>query len=125
MRRTFTYHSNDELSYPALSLTVVSPISLLQSKVVFRVDTGADLSVVPVFVLHALEPEEFGASAIQDYSGRTTMTLTYLVHLKLGNVLFRDVVVVPSETDSALLGLNVLNQLNVSLKGPRKLLVVH
>ncbi len=123
MRRTFKYRSGTR-PFPALDMTVQSPTTEAKLKIQFRVDTGADITVVPRTVIERLGITVEGEVLIADYDNRVKHYDIHLLDLLLGRVRFKNVEVIPSESESALIGLDVLDQLKVTLDGRKRLLSV-
>ncbi len=89
-----------------------------------RVDTGADMTVIPSDVLKELHAVEVADVIVADFDTGTSVYKTFSVNLRLGKLFFEEVEVIASDGGAALLGLDILNQLNVNLNGPRKTLAV-
>lgn len=106
-------------------MIVISTRTGAERKVVFRLDTGADMTVVPFHILDDLLSKPHGKVMIGDYDSHRVSTPFFLIHLRFGNLLFDGIPVAPSQSGSALLGLDILNQLKLTLDGPKKQLVVH
>jgi predicted aspartyl protease len=89
-----------------------------------RVDTGADMTVMPSDILQKLQAVEVADVMVADFDTGVSVYKTYSINLRLGKLFFEEVEVIASDGGAALLGLDVLNQLNVNLNGPRKTLAV-
>ena len=85
------------------------------------VDTGADITIVPVGYLRAIGAEEiYSAHLRAHWGGRRAVTI-FLVDLEIENQLMPGIEVVGDEQgQEILLGRNVLNKLIVLLDGPRQ-----
>jgi predicted aspartyl protease len=125
LNRTFPYRAGESQRFPAVPLTVVSTRTGAEKKVLFRLDTGADMTVVPFHILDDLMSKPHGKIIIGDYDSHQVRTPFFLVHLRLGDVLFDGIPVAPSQSGNALLGIDILNQLKVTLDGPKKSLIIH
>ena len=121
---TLPYRTLEVQPTPCLFVSVVSPYGAAKHRILFRLDTGADLTAIPASSVHRLRLEPYDRRIVGDYDKRTTMMPTFRVHLRFGEFLFHDVEVVATESNSALLGLDILNQLKVTLDGRKKMLSV-
>ncbi len=106
-------------------MKVVSPIHGRETKVDFRVDTGADMTLVPGMLIPELGTKAFDEVIIADFDSRTVRYDAHVVHLRLNGRIFENVEVIASETDTAYLGLDILNRIKVTLDGPKKSLIIH
>jgi hypothetical protein len=89
------------------------------------VDTGAEMTVIPGILIPELGTKASDEVIITDYDNRSEEYSAHAVHLQLGHKLFRNVIVVPSASGAAFLGLDILNQLKLTLDGPKKSLIIH
>jgi hypothetical protein len=121
MRKTFRYTQQA----PVIPLDVISPIHGGKRRIKFRVDTGADMTIIPGALVPELGTRAFNEIIMADYDSRQMRYKAHVIHLALHGRLFENVEVVASETDTAYLGLDILNQPKLTLDGPKKQLVVH
>jgi hypothetical protein len=122
--RRFQYMRNGR-DAPVLPLTILSPSANQKFEIEFRVDTGADMTVVPRSVLFHLNISTRGEVLIADYDSRTVHCPYHVVSLLLGERLFKDVEVIAADSDTAYLGLDILNQVKLTHDGPRRTLTLH
>ncbi|MBI5473143.1 MAG: retroviral-like aspartic protease family protein [Ignavibacteriae bacterium] len=106
-------------------MTLISPVTDERQQIVFRIDTGADMTVVPRSVLIELKIGSRGHLLVADYDSRMVYSSYHVVTLLLGKHRFKDVEVIAAESDTAYLGLDVLNQLRLTHDGPNKTLILH
>jgi hypothetical protein len=85
------------------------------------VDTGAEMTVIPGILIPELGTKASDEVIITDHDNRSEEYSAHAVHLQLGRKLFRNVIVVPSASGAAFLGLDILNQLKLTLDGPKNL----
>ncbi len=123
MSKRFRY-SRTTRPAPILPIDIISPIHGRKRRVKFRVDTGADMSIVPGTPIPHLGTRAFSEVLVADDDGRTMLYKAHVVHVKLNGWMFENIEVVAPETDTAYLGQDILNQLKLTLDGPRKQLVV-
>jgi len=62
---------------------------------------------------------------LADYDMRFRIHQGFFVHITIGDQVFSGIEVVASKSNAALLGLDILNQLKVTLDGPKKQLLIH
>ncbi len=94
-------------------------------KISFRIDTGADITVIPPVCVHRLLLESRGRLEIVDYDARRLHHESFIVDIALGTVTFRAVQVIASASGSALLGLDIINRLDLTLSGSTRTLILH
>jgi predicted aspartyl protease len=110
---------------PVVSLRIFSSETRRSTLLKFRIDTGADVSVVPRVVLDKLGSIGEGEAVISDYGGHLIRCTFHVVDIHLGKKLFADLEVVASDGETAYLGLDVLSKLKVLLDDPRKMLSIY
>ncbi len=119
------YARGDVHPTPSLSLVVSSRRYSKSMKISFRIDTGADITVIPPVCVYRLLLESRGRLEIGDYDARRLHHETFIVDIALGSVTLRGVQVIASASGSALLGLDILNQMDLRLNGPKNTLSVY
>ncbi len=82
-----------------------------------QLDTAADLSGVPFTLVSALGLARGDVTTIAGYDGKPNRTVVYLVNLEVSGYRFEQVRCIPIPDSVFLLGRNVLNQLNITLRG--------
>ncbi|MBI4769484.1 MAG: retroviral-like aspartic protease family protein [Chloroflexi bacterium] len=85
-----------------------------------RLDTGADMTVVPAALVAELPLGRFRKVAVQGFRGESETMFTYIVDVSVNGHRIEFVEVVLDESDEAelLVGRDVLNELTVVLDGP-------
>ncbi len=90
-----------------------------QQSVVSQIDTGADISVVPLRVASTLNLPRAGEIWVESYRAVRERVPIYFARLTIGRFVFRRVPMVAIEHDEGLLGRDVLNLLVTTLDGPK------
>ena len=83
-----------------------------------QLDTGADVSGVPIALLARLKVEPHQSVEVQDFDEVRKEARTYLVQLELDRFRFRRLEVVALDAPHVLLGRDVLNNFRLMLDGP-------
>lgn len=86
------------------------------------IDTGADITMVPLAVLEEIAAPEIDEVRLRSHWGEIATVTSYLVDIELGTNLFPAVEVVGDlHSDTVLLGRNVINKLLLLIDGPRQI----
>ena len=107
---------------PVLALRAGAPGAPPALALVALVDTGADLSVLPVSVVEALALPQVSTTRIQGVTGVAEKTPVHAVTLEVAGTLVLAEVV--AWGDEAIVGRDVLRRFVLELDGPRETLVV-
>lgn len=114
-------HEYDPTYHPAMPVVEIQVISLEDptqtASLVAIVDSGADITFVPVQVLRRLSVESLRRVSVKGIDGLSYTVDMYLVKLIIGSYEFFGVRVVGDEQNQTILGRNVLNELVVTLNG--------
>lgn len=86
------------------------------AEVVFLLDTGATTVAVPPHIASRAGLRAGARLPIETAAGKTTAQRTHIRRLELGNFIFSDLraVIIPSEDDTVLLGMNALSELEIT-----------
>jgi predicted aspartyl protease len=122
--KNFRYRNHKGMPAPVVPAIVSASTSPQKFKISFRLDTGADSTLLTSNTILELDADLLGEVVVADFEGVESIRRTYSVNLLIGRRYFRDVEVIASEGGPALLGLNVLNQLNLNLNGPKRQLSI-
>ncbi|MBI5471192.1 MAG: hypothetical protein HY961_02470 [Ignavibacteriae bacterium] len=122
--RKFLYRSDTTLPAPILTLLVGSPFSIRRVPVKFRLDTGADITVIPWRYAEIVNLAPKGKIEVTDYDSNAVTHESFTANLFLGRFAFEGIEVITSVSNSALLALDVLNELNINLNGPQRTLSI-
>jgi predicted aspartyl protease len=83
-----------------------------------KIDTGADLTVIPVRLVEQLQLMPAGEIEVESYDGRRATLRAYDVNLHIDQLSLPGLLVIAFSEDYVLLGRDVLNRLRVLLDGP-------
>ena len=122
MSTSFPHRKDFFPPIPALELGLRAPDGdKLQGPLLGIIDTGADITMVPLAVLEEIAAPEIDEVRLRSHWGEITTVTTYLVDIELGTDLFPAVEVVGDlHSDIVLLGRNVVNKLLLLIDGPRQ-----
>ncbi len=111
------YHRDIEPPAPFLDVTVEHPTSGQRLSFPAKLDTGADISAIPVTVVEQLRLLPVRAISVEGYESKPMPVSTYAVALNVADARFRMEVIAITEP-YALLGRDVLNYFYARLNGP-------
>jgi predicted aspartyl protease len=83
-----------------------------------KIDTGADLTVIPAHLVGQLQLMPAGEIEVEGYDGRRATLQVYDVNLYIDQLSLPGLLVIAFAEDYVLLGRDVLNRLRVVLDGP-------
>ena len=108
-----------EYSPPAAVLKVkfINPILSYEAEIEAKLDTGADITVVPEAVIDRLGIVPAGRIDVTSFDGDGTVRYTYFVNLAFLGFTFEFVEVIGARRRDSLLGRDVLNRLKAVLDG--------
>lgn len=90
-----------------------------------KLDSGASLTVLPSSLIDQWGLASIGVVTLRGYDGQVSSRPTYLVDLMIGKKRFLQVEVTLARRTNVLLGRDVLNQLRITLDGPRQITEIH
>lgn len=102
---------------PVADVEVSNPITHAAEKGKAKIDTGADVSVIPEAWIARLRLLPAGVFEVSSFDGRVVETPAYYVNVSMNSFRFELVKMISSERTNALLGRDVLNSLNIALDG--------
>ncbi len=102
---------------PVADLEVSNPATHAAERGRGKLDTGADVSVIPEAWAAKLHLMPAGFFEVASFDGRVTETPTYYVNVSMNGFRFELVKVLSSRRTNALLGRDILNRLSVTLDG--------
>ncbi len=83
------------------------------------------MTVIPSSLADQISADKDADVFVSDFDNRMVRYPTHFVDIRLGSHLFGNVEVIASESDTAYLGLDVLNQLKLLLDGPKNMLTIY
>ncbi|MBS7637977.1 retroviral-like aspartic protease family protein [Candidatus Bathyarchaeota archaeon] len=95
------------------------PFSDLSMEFQARLDSGADMTVVPQHAINELRLIPASRISVKSFDGRAVWRYTYYVNLSFQDFEFRMVEVIASKREDMLLGRDILNRLKAILDGKR------
>lgn len=105
---------------PAVLLNLANPLSGVEVRdVPALLDSGADLTVIPTRLIHALQVPQLDLIPIQGYDEQPVPTPTFSIRLQVRDFPPVDVEVVGADVKGAILGRDVFNGYYVILNGPQ------
>jgi hypothetical protein len=105
---------------PGVLLDLTSPLSGVEVRdVPALLDSGADLTVIPLRLVQALQVPQLDLIPIQGYDELPTPMPTFSIRLQVRDFPPVDVEAVGADVKDAILGRDVFNHYFVLLNGPR------
>ena len=89
------------------------------------IDSGADGTLIPVSYLQAIGAPRVRKARMTGITGQSFWTDIYLVGIQIGPIKLNGVRVIAGPTEEVILGRNVLNQLDIELRGPAETVELH
>jgi len=102
---------------PSLKIKLIRPFSSRSLEIQAKLDTGADITVLPQDVVGELRLVPASRISVSSFDGREVWRYTYFVNLSFHNFEYGMVEVVGAKRRDALLGRDVLNRLKTVLDG--------
>jgi len=113
MKYSFNYNP----PAPSLKVRFNSPTSTHSIEIQAKIDTGADITVLPQHAISELRLIPAGRLSVSSFDGREERKYTYFVNLHFNNFKFPMVEAIGAKRRDALLGRDVLNLLKTMLDG--------
>lgn len=110
---------NYEPPAPIVKVVLFRPISKVSEEGVGKIDTGADMTVIPTSCVERLRLNPASTILVRGYDGREEEVETYFVGIELAGFKFPLVEVMCSNRKDTLIGRDILNRLRVELNGKR------
>jgi predicted aspartyl protease len=121
----YKYSQRFDPPAPVMTLSVIVPLSAQRALVEGLVDSGADISVVPINVVRNLRLSRVDFALVSALEQGTREVAVYAAAVGIDGVLTPTVQrVIAWERDYALLGRDILNRLLVLMNGPERRLEV-
>ena len=121
--RSYPHNRQYVLPFPALEISLrASDDSPAIGALSALVDTGADITLVPLSLLEQIEAPELDEVRLRSHWGHATTVTTYLVNIELSTGVLPGLEVVGDlHAGEIVLGRDVLNRLLLLIDGPRQL----
>lgn len=117
----YFYDATYDPPMPVCDVRITAATTGRQATVNAIVDTGADITIVPVRLLRNIGARRVFQTTLRSQWGEKRLVFLYLVDLAINEVLLPGIYVVGDEVgNEVVLGRNVLNKLVVTLDGPRQ-----
>ena len=87
-------------------------------QIVAKVDSGADITAIPVGLISQLDLVPNGEVIVEGYDGRLSIVYRYDLNVRVADLDVAGLAVITFTEDYVLLGCDVLNQLHLVLNGP-------
>lgn len=113
----FPYDSNFLPPAPALEVEIRDPQTGAGQKVLAKLDTGADSSIIPEHLVQSLALTPFDRLLTIAFDGRKEFLTSYLIDVLIAGRSFTDLEVVAAPIPYLLIGRDVLNTLVITLDG--------
>jgi hypothetical protein len=113
------YDSTRRLPTPVIDV-IVRASTESDAAVVFpaRLDTGADVTLIPQSAIDVLSPPVVEYIVVAGYDDKLTERPRFLVDLEISGHVFLAVGVIAAPRSEILLGLDILNRFVITLDGP-------
>lgn len=124
--KTFPYETSEQPPAPYLDLEIkpsLQTTNFLAHRA--KIDSGASITVIPSSLVNRWKLAPSGIVTLRSYNGQISTRPTYLLDLAIGRKRFARVEVTISPRANVLLGRDVLNQLRITLDGPRQITEIH
>ncbi|MBI1927689.1 retroviral-like aspartic protease family protein [Candidatus Poribacteria bacterium] len=123
-----TFRYNKGKSPPAPYITLEITPSGRRRKPIRRrakLDPGASLTVIPESLPKRWRIASVGMATLRAYNGQRSMRPVYVVDIIVGSKRFQEIRVTVAPRRYILLGRDILNQLRITLDGPRQMIEIH
>ncbi|MEM2904441.1 MAG: retroviral-like aspartic protease family protein [Candidatus Bathyarchaeia archaeon] len=111
------YQPEYEPPAPALTVKLTRPLSSQSATSRAKLDTGADITVVPQRAVNELSLVPARRLTVASFDGREEPGYTYFVDISFDRFIFPTVEALSARRSDVLLGRDVLNMLKATLDG--------
>ena len=102
---------------PFIAIRTTNPVTRQSEITAAKLDTGAARTVIPERLAERLGLSVAGFQVLRAFDGRRAEVLIYLADVELAGILFESVEVAAIPRSSILLGRDLLNQFDITLRG--------
>ncbi|WP_095043458.1 aspartyl protease family protein [Candidatus Promineifilum breve] len=105
---------------PVAEITLHSPLRAeLKVSMMALIDSGSDATMLPAAILKSIGARHYRGRQVRGITGQALTVDTYLISIGLGPYTIHGIeAVAMSQNKEAILGRDVLNQLELTLNGP-------
>lgn len=121
--KLYRYNALRRVPAPILNIKLRNPITGRELQKLGKIDSGADLSVIPLDTVEELKLEQRGTERVGAYDRHLPPkeVPAYYVDAEIADFLFRRTRVIEALRGDVLIGRNVINKLRVVLDGKKLL----
>ena len=109
-----------EVPTPAVKIQLIHPETNQKMEGLARIDSGADLTVVPFIMLEKLNLNAVGDTFVSGFDDAGKSHVLFACTLKCRFGTFKNLRVIAALTPEVLIGLDILNTLHLCLDGKKK-----
>jgi predicted aspartyl protease len=115
----FKYDLTKRFPAPYMDVRIINPTLNVSRMHRGKIDTGADLTVIPIFIVEELSLPPRGTVMIKSFrhDEMPTHHPFFFVDIELANYSFRNVKVIGTIRPDILIGRNILNRVKLVLDG--------
>ena len=118
MQFSFEYDRDYMPAFPVIDFTISAGKNGRQQTIQGLIDSGSDVTQIPLPILRAIKARETDDRWVRDVSGLRYPVPIYMVQLQIGEFILPSMEVVGrSGTNEVIVGRDVLNQFIVTLNG--------
>lgn len=125
MVRSYEYSSLYFPSAPVVEIGLRKTSTAPEIQVEALIDTGADASLMPLALLKRVDASYVTTVSMQSVLGISQRIATYLVAIRVGNIIVPGIRALATKGSEPILGRDVLNQLILTLNGPALTTQIH
>lgn len=109
------YNQEEEPPAPCMEATFTNPYLNLSENIKAKLDTGADMTVIPEELAQRLRLVRARSARLLGYDGQLSVRPTHFVNIELNGYIFEMVEI--TYGDQVLIGRDILNKLEIHLYG--------
>lgn len=121
--KLYRYNILRRVPAPVLNIKLINPITGQELERLGKIDSGADLLVIPLDAIEKLKLEQRGIEWVSAYDRDLPPreVPAYYVDIEIANFTFRNMRGIVALRDDVLIGRNVMNKLRITLDGKKLL----